>query len=154
LIGRIFLFGSAVLSLILLTLIYAVVSGQYAREQPTPIPTPSVAEPSAGSVEPSASPSQAEPSASASGTTATVTIANTAFGPDLTIVAGTTVTFVNEDTFAHTASNGSDGTLASSALFDIQLAAGASGTYTFAEAGTYQVTCTLHPTMNMTITVQ
>jgi len=138
LIGRIFLFGSAVLSLLLLTLIYAVVSGQYAREQPTPLPSPSVA----------------EPSAVASGATAMVMIANTAFGPDLTIAAGTTVTFMNEDTFAHTASNGTRGTLASPALFDIQLAAGASGSYTFTEPGTYQVTCTLHLTMNMTITVE
>jgi plastocyanin len=32
--------------------------------------------------------------------------------------------------------------------------AGDSKSYTFAKAGTYQVTCTVHPNMNVTITVQ
>ena len=136
-IGRIFLFGTAVVSLLLLTLIFAIVSGQYQERQPTPEPSPSIAEPSASA---------------AAG--ATVTISSLSFGPDLTIAAGTTVTFTNHDSVAHTATNGTDGVRASASLFDLELAVDASATYTFTEAGTYQVTCTLHPTMNMTITVE
>jgi len=83
-----------------------------------------------------------------------VEIANLDFGPDLTIAAGTTVMFMNADIVPHTATEGSDGVKAADALFDIQLAVGASDSYTFADPGTYQVTCTLHPTMNMNITVE
>jgi plastocyanin len=73
---------------------------------------------------------------------------------DLTIAAGTSVTFTNDDAFDHTVSEGVDGELATDALFNLELAAGASGSFTFTDPGTYQVTCTLHPTMNMTITVE
>jgi plastocyanin len=77
-----------------------------------------------------------------------------AFAPgELTISAGTSVTFVNEDAAPHTATHGSNGVAADGALFDERLASGAGGTVTFDEPGTYQVTCTIHPAMNMTITV-
>jgi plastocyanin len=135
--GRIFLFGSAVVSLLLLTLIYAVVSGQYAARQP-------VASPTQGS---------AAPSASGSTTAVMVMISGSSFGPNLTIAAGTTVMFMNGDAIKHTASNGTDGILAAVSLFDLPLEAGTSKSYTFTDLGTYQVTCTIHPTMNMSITV-
>ena len=83
-----------------------------------------------------------------------VNIQNSDFGPDLKIAAGTTVMFMNSDTFAHTATEGSNGVKAPDAHFDIQLPGGGSGNYPFADAGTYKVTCTIHPNMNMTITVQ
>lgn len=158
-IGRIFLFGSAVLSVLLLTIIYAIVSGQYLANQPTPEPSPSITEPGPSGPQPSGSqPSgspDAEPSPSASGEGATVTMENSEFSSaDLAIAAGTIVTFTNDDAFDHTVSEGVDGELATDALFDLELAAGASDTFTFTEPGTYQVTCTLHPTMNMTITVE
>ena len=152
-IGRIFLFGTGVVSLLLLTLIYAMVSGQYAERQPTPEPTPSIAVPSPGSAEPSASVNP-EPSPAGSGEVAMVMIENTSFGGDLTVAAGTAVQFTNGDDFAHTATDGTDGIPVADPLFDLQLAAGASDSFTFTEPGTYQVTCTLHPTMNMTITVE
>lgn len=159
--ARIFLFGSAVAGLLLVTLIYAVMIGQYQEKQPasaTPVPSgvePSAAASAVGSASAEASASvQAEPSAVASGAPATVTIANLDFGPDLAIAAGTTVTFINDDTVPHTATNGTDGVAASDSLFDLQLAVGASDSYTFAEPGVYPVTCTLHPQMNMTITVE
>lgn len=152
-IGRIFLFGSAVLSVLLLTVIYAIVSGQYLANQPTPEPSPSITEP--GPTGPQPSGSATEPSPSATGPTTTVTMENTEFSSaDLTIAAGTTVTFTNDDAFDHTVSEGVDGELATDPLFNFELAAGASESYTFADAGTYQVTYTLHPTMNMTITVE
>jgi len=59
--GRIFLFGSAVVSILLLTLIYAIVSGQYADRQPvasaTPTPAASIAPSGSPAVSASAVPS-------------------------------------------------------------------------------------------------
>jgi plastocyanin len=162
--ARIILFGSAVVGVLLVTLAYAVWSGQYEAAQPSPS-----AVASGGSLAPGASPSaaasavasavasassQAQPNPAASGAGTTVEIAKLAFGPDLTVAAGTTVTFTNKDTLVHTATEGSNGVKAADARFDLQLPVGASATYTFADAGTYKVTCTIHLTMNMTITVQ
>jgi plastocyanin len=158
--ARIILFGSAVVGVLFVTLAYAVWSGQYEAAQPSPS-----AVASGGSVAPGASPSavasavasasaQAQPSAAASGAATTVEIANLTFGPDLTVAAGTDVTFTNKDTVPHTATEGSNGVAAPNARFNLQLPLGASASYTFADAGTYKVTCTIHLTMNMTITVQ
>ena len=161
--ARIILFGSAVIGVLGVTLAYAVWSGQYEAAQPSPSavgsssPAPaasgSPAESAIASAVASAS-AQAEPSAVASGAAAVVNILNSDFGPDLTVAVGTTVTWMNSDGYAHTATEGSDGVAVPDALFDLQLAAGASASYTFTEPGTYQVTCTLHSNMNMTITVQ
>jgi plastocyanin len=100
-------------------------------------------------------PASAAASAAASGPTATVTIANLSFGKDLTVAVGTTVVFDNKDVVVpHTATNGTNGVPAKGALFDLALPIGGSASYTFKTAGTYQVTCKLHPVMNMTITVR
>jgi plastocyanin len=156
---RIFLFGSAVVAVLVAALVWAVISGQYEAAQPSPSASAAVSgEPAAssspaGSAAASAS-AEASPSAGASGAVTMVEILNSDFGPDLTVAVGTTVMWMNGDGFAHTATQGSDGVKAPDALFDLQLAAGASDSYTFTEAGTYEVTCTIHPNMNMTITVQ
>jgi len=147
---RIFLFGSAVVGLLLVTLIYAVVDGHYAAGQPVASPTPGGAGPSASAA---ASVSVA-PGASGSATAVMVMITGSSFGHDLTIAAGTTVMFMNGDPIKHTASNGKDGVLAAASLFDLQLDPGASKSYRFNDPGTYQVTCIVHPTMNMTVTVR
>ncbi len=157
---RIILFGSAVVGVLLVTLGFAIWSGQYEAAQPSPS-----AVASGGSAEPgpSSSPAgsavgspstQAEPSAAASAGETTVDIANLKFGPDVTVAAGATVTWKNSDTAPHTATEGANGVKAPNARFDVQLPIGKSGSFTFTEAGTYQVTCTIHPTMNMTVTVQ
>lgn len=158
--ARIILFGSAVAGVLLVTLAYAVWSGQYEAVQPSPS-----AVASGGTAEPGGSPSsaasavasasaQTQPSAAASGAATVVEIANLKFGPDLTVAAGTNVTFTNKDSVPHTATEGSNGVKAADARFDLQLPVGASQSYTFADAGTYKVTCTIHLFMNMTITVQ
>ena len=156
---RIFLFGSAVVAVLLAALIWSVISGQYEAAQPSPSPSAEVSGAPAGSASPAGSRAESasvepSPSAGASGAVTMVEILNSDFGPDLTVAVGTTVMWMNGDSYAHTATEGSDGKAAADALFDLQLAAGASASYTFTEAGTYQVTCTLHPNMNMTITVQ
>lgn len=156
---RIILFGSAVVGVLLVTLGFAIWSGQYEAAQPSPsaVASGGSQEPGASSVpagSAAGSPSvQAEPSAAASAGETTVDIKALKFGPDVTVAAGTTVTWKNDDTAPHTATEGSNGVKAPDARFDVQLPIGKSGSFTFTQAGTYKVTCTIHPTMNMTVTV-
>lgn len=85
----------------------------------------------------------------------TVTIVGTSFGEDFTIPVGGTVVFVNSAGRNHTVTNGVDGEPNEDPLFDIELADGeTSDPITFAEAGTYHVTCRIHPSMHLTITVE
>lgn len=72
----------------------------------------------------------------------------------LTITVGTKVTFQNMDGATHTVTNGKDGSPESNPLFDQSVPAGASFDFTFTTAGTFNVTCKIHHSMNMTITVQ
>lgn len=98
---------------------------------------------------------QASPEADGGGATGdTVTITGSSFGDDITVAAGTTVTFVNDDTLPHTVTEGSDGQIADGARFDEDVPAGESVPITFDDPGTYQVTCEIHSTMNMTVTVE
>jgi plastocyanin len=79
-----------------------------------------------------------------------VAIKNFAFAPAaLTVKVGTTVTWTNQDTDAHTVtSQNNAGPLASAALNT-----GQSYSYTFTQAGTYSYLCTIHPFMTATVTV-
>jgi plastocyanin len=81
--------------------------------------------------------------------TQTVTIAGFAFAPaTLSLPAGTTVTWTNQDPTTHTAT-ADDG-----AAFDCDpVGAGASMSFTFATPGTFAYHCKIHPTMTGTITV-
>jgi amicyanin len=80
----------------------------------------------------------------------TVTIQNFAFSPQaLKVKVGTTVTWTNRDTDAHTVtSQNNSGPLGSAAL-----ATGQSYSYTFTKPGTYNYLCTIHPFMTATVTV-
>ena len=81
---------------------------------------------------------------------ATVTIFDFAFDPaDVTVSAGTTVTWTNaEDGIAHTTTSDDDvwasGTLNSGDTFS----------HTFDEPGTFTYLCTIHPFMKASITVE
>jgi len=94
------------------------------------------------------------PSPGSSAPTVTVSAIDSSFGPDITVAAGTKVVFVNNGSLKHTASHGTNGQLAEDFLFDLTLEPGATDSYTFDTAGSYPVTCIVHPTMNMTITVE
>ena len=81
----------------------------------------------------------------------TVSLSGGAFAPStLTIPAGTTVTFT--DTSGHTVTEGSDGQAVADPIVDES--GGADVIVTFDEAGTFNITCKIHPSMNMTITVE
>ena len=71
-----------------------------------------------------------------------------AFGTNpLTVATGTTITWTNHDTIAHT-------TTSNVGTWNSNLAAGASFNFTFTTPGTYPYHCTVHPNMVGTITVQ
>ncbi|MER5339395.1 MULTISPECIES: cupredoxin domain-containing protein [Streptomyces] len=77
-------------------------------------------------------------------------IKNFAFAPaTLKVKVGTTVTWTNQDTDAHTVtSTGSGGPLRSAALNTH-----ATYSYTFTKPGTYSYLCTIHPFMTATVEV-
>jgi plastocyanin len=105
--------------------------------------------PAASAAGSAAAPSEAAPSeAPAAGGGDAVTIANFAFGPaSLSVAAGTTVTWTNEDTTAHTAT-ADDGSFDSSSI-----APGATFSQAFDTAGTFAYHCSIHPNMTATIEV-
>jgi plastocyanin len=85
----------------------------------------------------------------------TVRLSGFAFEPaELTVAAGTEVSFVNADSTTHTVTEGEDGTAVDDPIIDEELAQNASTSVTFDEPGTYQITCRIHPSMQMTITVE
>ena len=87
-----------------------------------------------------------------SDTAETVSLAGGAFSPSsLTIPVGTTVTFT--DTSGHTVTEGTDGTAVDDPIVDEQGGPDPIEV-TFDEAGTYDLTCKIHPSMHMTITVE
>ncbi|MFE2608720.1 plastocyanin/azurin family copper-binding protein [Streptomyces mirabilis] len=79
-----------------------------------------------------------------------VAIKNFAFSPaTLKVKVGTTVTWTNQDTDAHTVTSaGSGGPLRSAALNTH-----ATYSYTFTKPGTYSYLCTIHPFMTATVEV-
>lgn len=80
----------------------------------------------------------------------------TFYPEDLTVAAGTTVTWRNDDAVVHTVTSGSsNGTIGEAdGLFDSGLfAGGETFAYTFTEPGTYEYFCTPHPWMHGTVTV-
>ncbi|MFE2707141.1 plastocyanin/azurin family copper-binding protein [Streptomyces mirabilis] len=79
-----------------------------------------------------------------------VAIKNFAFAPaTLKVKVGTTVTWTNQDTDAHTVTSaGSGGPLHSAALNTH-----ATYSYTFTKPGTYSYLCTIHPFMTATVEV-
>jgi plastocyanin len=86
--------------------------------------------------------------ATASPQTPTVHIVNFAFKPaSLTVHAGDRVTFVNDDSDAHTV------TALDRSFSSPGLDTGDRWSYTFAKAGTFAYVCGLHPYMKGTIVV-
>lgn len=83
-----------------------------------------------------------------------ISILNYAFvTPDITVKAGTTVTWVNNDFVPHklVAAPGSDTVVPAFGSQD--LSQGQSYSYTFNTAGTFDYICQIHPTMTGRVTV-
>ncbi len=84
-----------------------------------------------------------------------VLITGAQFEPaELTVTAGTEVAFVNEDDYGHTVTEGTEGQAVDNAFVNEEVAANSTVRVVFDEAGTFEITCIIHPTMQMTITVE
>lgn len=82
----------------------------------------------------------------------TVSLAGGQFSPStLTIPVGTTVTFT--DGTGHTVTEGSDGTAVGDPIVDEEWS-GEPIIVGFDEAGTFDITCRIHPNMSLTVTVE
>jgi plastocyanin len=128
-----------------MTMSSSVLAGSPCIPTPTPTTTPdatAVSSPTPGSGTP-------DPGTPDSAQGQAVSIENFAFNPDtVTITAGTTVTWTNNDTVAHTVTS-TDGAFDSG-----NIAPGESFTFTFSDAGTFDYICSYHPNMQGTVTVQ
>jgi plastocyanin len=77
-----------------------------------------------------------------------VKIDNFSFGPDLTVAAGTTITWTNHDDVPHVVA--SDSNIFKSKVLDTD----DRYSYTFTKPGTYLYYCTVHPKMTAKVVVQ
>lgn len=77
-----------------------------------------------------------------------VKIDNFSFGPDLTVAAGTTITWTNHDDVPHVVA--SDTNIFKSKVLDTD----DRYSYTFTKPGTYLYFCTVHPKMTARVVVQ
>ncbi len=73
---------------------------------------------------------------------------------EITVPVGTEVVFLNADGFAHTVTEGTDGQAVDDPIVDEEIAQNGTVSVTFDEAGTYDITCEIHPSMQMTVTVE
>ncbi|MHB9847648.1 cupredoxin domain-containing protein [Streptomyces sp. Tue6028] len=119
----------------------AIGPGNTAGSAPGASPMPSMSMP----MSPSATGAPAAPVAENA-----VAIRNFAFSPaTLKVKAGTTVTWTNQDTDAHTVTSAKSG----GPLHSAALAIHATYSYTFTKPGTYAYLCTIHPFMTATVEV-
>jgi len=118
--------------------------------------TQSASEPSATQSAAASEPAVSESQPAASETAEVrVRIRNSSYDPtELTIPAGTEVTFLNADGFTHTVTEGTDGQPVDDPIVDEDIDQNGSVSVTFDEPGTYNITCKIHSSMNMTITVE
>lgn len=140
-------------------LVLALSAGSFAPQRgiaaasPCPSAGAAIASPGAS---PAASPTatseaspEGSPAASPGGEACSVEMKDFAFNPaQIEIAVGTTVTWTNNDTVAHTAT-------ATGGEFDSGiLDPGSSFSHTFAKAGTYDYACLIHPKMKGTVVVR
>jgi plastocyanin len=101
------------------------------------------------STNPPSSPTPTPGSMSVSIVSGSSTMTTTAYAPNpVTIATGGSITWTNNDTTAHTATDNNGGYNSGS------IAPGGQFTRTFTTAGTYAYHCTLHPNMVGTVNVQ
>jgi plastocyanin len=140
----------------ILALVLAACASPAAAPSATEPPTPSATEPPTPSASPSAEESEsAEPSEEATAEEVRVRLESSNFDPsELTITAGTTVLFLNADSYTHTVTEGTGGQAVDDPIVDREIAENRSVRVTFDEPGTYDITCKIHPSMQLTVTVE
>jgi plastocyanin len=95
------------------------------------------------------------PTPSPSAEASTVTLHGLSFGVAQITVSVGDVSFVNADSVPHLIAEGQNGTEVGTPRFSkASIAAGQTQAISFATPGDYQITCLIHPTMNMVVHVQ
>ncbi|HJP72515.1 MAG TPA: cupredoxin domain-containing protein [Candidatus Limnocylindria bacterium] len=140
----------------ILALLLAACASPAASPSASEAPQPSRTEAATPSASPSAEETEsAEPSEEATAEEVRVRLESSNFDPsELTISAGTTVLFLNADSYTHTVTEGTGGQAVDDPIVDREIAQNRSVRVTFDEPGTYDITCKIHPSMQMTITVE
>jgi plastocyanin len=116
---------------------------------PTPTPSESSSSSEAAAFSSISNPTPAPAASSQAAQNVSVTIQNFAFAPAaITVKAGTTVTWTNNDTAPHTVTGDTSGPGSP------QIAPGGTYSYTFTTAGTFPYHCSIHPNMRAAVTVQ
>ena len=102
---------------------------------------------------PAEEPTEASTEPPTGGEEVEVQMVDVAFEPEeVTVAAGTTVTWINEDAVQHTVTAGTRGD--PTGMFDETVAGGGSFSFTFEEPGTYEYYCSFHPGMSGVVTVE
>lgn len=120
------------------------------------VPSPTATPASIGATASASALATSGPSASEPGNESVrVRMEESQYDPEeLTIAAGTEVIFVNESPFGHTVTEGTGGRAAKDPIIDEEVAEGVSVPFTFDDPGVYEITCRIHPTMQITVTVE
>lgn len=117
------------------------------------VPTPADSEEAAESEPAESEPGESEPAEAAA--EEQVRIESSNFDPrELTIAVGTEVAFLNADGFTHTVTEGTDGQAVDDPIVDEDIEQNGTVRVTFDEPGTHEITCKIHPSMQMTIIVE
>lgn len=115
------------------------------------VPTPADSEEAAESEPGESAPAESEEAAAEE----QVRIESSNFDPrELTIAVGTEVAFLNADGFTHTVTEGTDGQAVDDPIVDEDIEQNGTVRVTFDEPGTHEITCKIHPSMQMTIIVE
>ena len=142
----------------LLAVLAALALASAACASPAGVPTPTVtarATPTPASPSPTAVESPEASATEAAGEEVQVLMDLSSFDPaELTIAVGTKVTFVNDAPFEHTVTEGTGGRAVEDPIIDDVVAVDGSTDHTFDAPGVYDITCRIHPTMQLTITVE
>jgi plastocyanin len=144
----------AIISIALLALALAGCTDGASQGEPTE--SPGASEAAASDVPASRAPASDAPASDApEAAQAEVMIEDASFIPEeLTVTVGTEVTWVNGDSYEHTITEGTDGDPVEDPIVDEAIAADATVSVTFDQPGTYDITCEIHPTMQMTVVVE
>ena len=141
-------------------LLFVALAACSTAETPTPDaaePTEAAAQTESADQSESAEPSESEAAESAASETGEerVRIDGSTFDPaELTVAAGTEVLFVNADGFTHTVTEGTGGQAVENPIVDEEIPQNGTVSVTFDEPGTYDITCRIHPSMQMTVIVE
>jgi plastocyanin len=139
-----------VVVIVIVAIVGIAVANKDDKKIATPPAAPATNSSSSSNEQSSNSSNTANPSAQSS-TSNTVSIANMSFSPaSITVTKGTTVTWTNNDSVAHTVTATTDKEHGPNSD---NIAPGKTYSFTFKDSGTFNYFCKIHPSMTGKVTV-